>query len=132
MSNNHGKHGIQSDLGRARGLGSSHHGFGHWWQHRVTAVSNFILMLWLVCAVAQMPGWTHIEFTQWLAQPMNAVLMILSIISVFFHAALGTQVIAEDYIGGATRLITVVGIRFVLLAGAVLSIFSILKVAFGA
>jgi succinate dehydrogenase / fumarate reductase membrane anchor subunit len=58
--------------------------------------------------------------------------MILSIISIFLHAALGTQVIAEDYIGGATRLVTVMGIRFVLFAGAVLSIFSVLKVAFGA
>lgn len=132
MSESKGKHAIQSDLGRARGLGASHHGFGHWWQQRVTAVSNAVLMLWLVCAVAQMPGWSHVEFTQWLAQPVNAVLMILSVISVFFHAALGTQVITEDYVGGGMRIATVTGIRFVLFGGAVLSIFSILKIALGA
>ena len=49
-----------------------------------------------------------------------------------FFAALGAQVITEDYVGGPLRIVTVTGIRFVLLAGAVLSIFSVLKIAFGA
>jgi succinate dehydrogenase / fumarate reductase membrane anchor subunit len=129
MSNNHGKHAIQSDLGRARGLGSSHHGFGHWWQQRVTAVANLLLMLWLACAVASMPGWTHGEFTAWLAQPVNAVLMILSVISVFFHAALGVQVILEDYVGGAARVVSVTAVRFALFGGAALAILSVLKIA---
>lgn len=129
---NHGKHAIQSDLGRARGLGASHHGFSHWWQQRVTAVSNLLLMLWLVCAVVAMPGWSHAEFSAWLAQPVNAVLMILALVSIFMHAALGLQVIIEDYVGGAMRVIVMTAIRFGLFAAAALAIFSVLKIALGA
>lgn len=121
----------QSGLGRARGLGASHHGVGHWWHHRVTAVSNLLLMLWLVWSVMNMTGWSYAEFTMWLAQPVNAVLMILACISVFYHAALGTQVIAEDYIhAGGLKLATLLGLRFFFFAGAVACIFSVVKIAF--
>lgn len=121
----------QSDLGRARGLGSSHHGVGHWWHQRVTAVSNLFLMLWLVWTVMNMPGWSYAEFTLWLAAPVNAVLMILACISVFYHAALGTQVIAEDYIHAeGLKIVTLLALRFFFLAGAVACIFSVLKIAF--
>ena len=34
-----------TELGRVRGLGSAKEGAGHWWQQRVTAFVNIILML---------------------------------------------------------------------------------------
>lgn len=125
------KHAVQSDLGRARGLGASHHGFGHWWHQRVTAVANLFLMLWLAWSVATMAGWDYGAFTSWLAAPLNAVLMILAVISVFYHAALGTQVIAEDYIHAqGLKLATLLLLRFTCFAGAVACLFAILKIAF--
>jgi succinate dehydrogenase / fumarate reductase membrane anchor subunit len=127
----HNKHALQSDLGRARGLGSSHHGVGHWWHQRVTAIANIPLMLWLVWSVINMPGWSFEQFTTWLAAPINAVLMILAVISVFYHAALGTQVIAEDYIHTEwMKIAKLLCLRLFFLAGAVACIFSILKIAF--
>ena len=57
------KHALQSGLGRARGLGASHHGVGHWWHQRITAIANIPLMLWLAWSVARMPGWSYEEFT---------------------------------------------------------------------
>jgi succinate dehydrogenase / fumarate reductase membrane anchor subunit len=121
---------VQSPLGRAKGLGSSHHGTHHWWMQRVTAISNFVLMAWLVFAVIMMPGWTHGEFTSWLAHPINAILMILAIISTFYHAALGVQVVMEDYIScTAFRVVKLWSMKLFFTAGAVACIFSILKIA---
>src|SRR5262249_6657226 len=116
----------------ARGLGPSHHAFGHWWHQRVTAIANLFLMLWLVYSVV-----THLRhanyatFTHWLAQPLHAILMICAILSTFYHAALGSQVIVEDYIQNkAYKIFKLIGIRLFFTLLGVACIFSILKIAF--
>lgn len=123
---------IKTPLARAKGLGSSHHGTGHWLHQRFTALVNIPLTLWLVWALlTHISGSDYGTFTAWLAQPVNAVLMIFAIMSFFYHAALGAQVIAEDYIGNEVlRFMKVLGIKFYFLAGAVICIFAILKIAF--
>lgn len=122
---------IKSPLARAKGLGAAHEGTGHWWHQRVTAVSNLVLMLWLVWSVVNMSGWTYAEFTAWLAAPVNAILMLLAVVSVFCHAALGTQVIAEDYIHHeGLKIVKLAGIKLFFTATAIACIFSILKIAF--
>ncbi|MCB9991939.1 MAG: succinate dehydrogenase, hydrophobic membrane anchor protein [Rhodospirillales bacterium] len=122
---------FKSPLSRARGLGSAGGAVTHWWHQRLTSVANLLLMLWLVCAAAQMPGWSYDVVAGWLAQPINAVLMLLSVISVFYHAALGCQVIAEDYIHHeGLKIFKLGGIRLFFLATGVTCVFSILKIAF--
>ncbi len=122
---------LKTPLARARGLGASHHGVSHWWHQRMTAVANLPLMIWLVWAVVHMQGWTYIEFTAWLAVPVNAILMILSVISVFYHAALGTQVIVEDYFHIEwMKIAKLIGIKLFFIAAGVACVFSILKIAF--
>lgn len=124
---------IETPLARARGLGSAHEGAHHWMAQRFTAVSNLFLMLWLVCSALYMPGWSYPAFTGWLSAPVNAILMILAVISVFYHAALGLQVIVEDYVHNeACKIAKLALIRLVLFAAAVACIFSVLKISFGA
>ena len=89
---------IQTPLSRARGLGSARDGSTHWLHQRVTAIANLILMPWLIWSVVNMQGWTHADVSTWLQNPINAILMILATFSVFYHAALGCQVVVEDYI----------------------------------
>ena len=122
----------RAPMGRARGLGAAHEGPHHWLHQRVTAVSNFVLMGWLVYSVVTvLAGASYVEFTSWLAFPVNAILLILAIASVFYHALLGTQVITEDYVHNEfLKLVTLFGLRFAFIGGAVASIFSILKIAF--
>ncbi len=123
-------HGLKSPLARARGLGSAREGTDHWFMQRVTAIANIPLMLWLIWSIVQMPGWSYAEFTSWLAQPVNSILMILAVLSTFYHAALGTQVIAEDYIHHeGLKIFKLIGIKLFYFAGAVACIFSILKIA---
>src|SRR5947207_6872503 len=99
---------MRSPLGRAIGLGSAKEGVEHWWRQRVTALALVPLTLWFVIAVIGLVGADHAVFVAWVRNPMAAVLLILLLVATFYHAALGLQVVIEDYIHGeAMRLATV-------------------------
>lgn len=123
---------LKSPLAKARGHGSAHHGAEHWLHQKITALANIPLILWLVWSIVKMKGATYAQFTAWLAAPLNAVLMILLIISVLYHARLGTQVVVEDYISNpCLRTAKLIGIRLFFFAIGVACLFSVLKIAFG-
>ena len=127
------KSGMTSPLRRAKGLGSAKEGTDHWFMQRVTAIANLPLMLWLVYSAVQNAGATHAEFTSWLAHPINAILMILVIISVFYHAKLGSQVVTEDYIHSeGLKMVKLIGQKLFFFGMAIAAIFSVLKIAFTA
>lgn len=124
----HGK--IETTLARARGHGSAHHGVESWIRLRVTAVGNAVLGLWFIWFVKKSVGLDHAGFTELLAQPCNAVAMILLIVSVFYHATLGCREIVEDYVHAECLKITkLLGMYLFFFAAAVACIFSVLKIA---
>lgn len=121
---------IQTDLGRAKGLGSAKDGTRHWMHQRLTALANIFLVLWLINSLIALPLTSHDIVTQWLAQPHNAILMILTVISVFTHAVLGSEVIIEDYVHyKPLKIFKLVALKLVYFALAIACVFSILKVA---
>lgn len=123
-------HGMKSPLARARGLGAAGEGPGHWMHQRITAIANIPLVLWFVYSVVDLAGADYITFTGWLAQPVNAILMILLILSAFYHAALGVQVVIEDYVDGEfCKMMKLIALKLFFFVLGVASIFSILKVA---
>lgn len=123
--------GIKTPLARARGMGAAKSGTHHWMAQRITAIANIPLMLWLVVSIVNLKGASYGEFTDWLAQPINAVLMILLVISGFYHAMLGSQVVTEDYIHNeGFKMFKIIGQKMFFFAAAVACIFAILKVAF--
>jgi succinate dehydrogenase / fumarate reductase membrane anchor subunit len=118
----------KNPMTRARGLGSAHSGVDHWLMQKITAISNIILVLWAVWSVVGLVGASYGEFQDWLAQPLNAVLMILFIVSTFYHATLGLQVVVEDYVHcEVMKLSSLIGIKLGLAALAIAAIYSILK-----
>lgn len=124
---------LKSPLAKARGLGSAHHGAEHWLYQKITAIANIPLVLWLVWSIVKLKAATYAEFTAWMGAPLNAILMILLIISVLYHARLGAQVVAEDYMpAGWMRMSKLIGIRLFFFAIGVACIFSVLKIAFTA
>lgn len=122
--------GMKAPLARARGLGSAGHGSDHWMKQRITAIANIPLVIWFVFSVVSLRGASHAEFTGWLAEPVNAVLAILFIVSTFYHAKLGAQVVTEDYIHHeGFKFVKLIGQKLFFFALGVACIFSILKIA---
>jgi succinate dehydrogenase / fumarate reductase membrane anchor subunit len=89
---------LSHPLARARGLGSAKNGTHHWWVQRLTAVALALLSPWFVWMAVSLGGADLAMVRAALAQPVNAVLMLAFVLSLFWHARLGLQVVIEDYI----------------------------------
>jgi succinate dehydrogenase / fumarate reductase membrane anchor subunit len=110
---------FRTPLKVVRGLGSAREGTGHWWSQRVTAIALAPLSLWFLWFVATLPGSDQAVVGAALGHPLNAVLMLAFITSMFYHAYLGLQVVIEDYVHPRALEVTLmVLIRF----GAVLAV----------
>jgi succinate dehydrogenase / fumarate reductase membrane anchor subunit len=124
--------GYRTPLSRARGLGSAKHGVGHWISERVGAVALVPLTLWAVFGVLRLAAGDYDFAVAWIHDPLNAVLMVLTIGISFWHMHSGMRVVIEDYIHVNLSKVglTILSLFVCGLAGA-LAIFSILKVALG-
>jgi succinate dehydrogenase / fumarate reductase, membrane anchor subunit len=124
---------LRSPLGRALGLGSAKEGVGHWWAQRVSAIALVPLGLWFAASLISLAGADRAQFAAWLREPLPAILMILTLGAVFYHGALGVQVVVEDYAPSeGTKLAGIVVTKLLALALAIAGIFAVLKIAFGA
>lgn len=123
---------LRSPLSRALGLGSAKEGVGHWWAQRVTAVALVPLGLWFCASLVSLAGAGRAVLAEWLHGPVAAVLMILTIGTLFYHGALGLQVVIEDYAPSeGAKLVAIVATKLVAFLLAVAGIFAVLKLAFG-
>lgn len=113
----------RSPLARVRGLGSAKEGTAHWWMQRVSAVALIPLSFWLIIFLDLSLNAPYQETLAWLTSPINTVCMVAWILAVFYHAALGLQVVIEDYIAAeGVKIVAVwtVNLSFLLLALAAL------------
>lgn len=122
---------LRTPLGRVRGMGSARSGTHHWWMQRVTSVALLPLTLWFVVSMIGLAGASYLETLLWIAQPMNAVLMLVLIGLTFHHMAAGLQVVVEDYVRDEMkRLVGVLLIKAAALLLALAAGFSVLRIAF--
>ena len=118
-------------LGRVRGLGSAHHGAHHWLLQRFTAVGNLVLVLFLMVSLALLPAYDFATMKDWAASPLTATALALLVISTFWHARLGLQVLMEDYVhtpGNKFALHLLLNLAAV--SGAMFGLVSIARIAF--
>jgi succinate dehydrogenase / fumarate reductase membrane anchor subunit len=121
---------MRSPLGRAVGLGSAKEGVEHWWLQRITAVALVPLGLWFVIAIIRLLGADVDNVRDWVGNPLPAILLVLLLIATFYHAALGMQVVIEDYIHAElTKLGLLVVLRLACFAFAVAGIFAVVSMA---
>ena len=102
---------LRSPLARAIGLVSAKEGAEHWWAQRVSAVALLPLTLWFVASIIAHTGSDYVTFIAWLRTPLATVLMILLLMALFHHTALGLQVVIEDYVHSRAKFAAVIVVR---------------------
>lgn len=123
--------GYKTDHTRARGLGAAHHGAGHWIAERVSAIALAPLSLWLVYSAIKLARADYRAASSWVANPVNAVLLVLMAAVSFWHMHAGLRVVIEDYIHKAFSKVSLLILNlFVCVLFGALGIFAVLTVAF--
>ena len=124
---------MQSPIGRVLGLGSAKEGVEHWWRQRTTALALVPLTIWFVIWVIAMAGADRAAMVAWMHNPISAVLMIVLIVATFYHAALGLQVVIEDYVHSeGLRLATLIVMRALCVLFVVRGVLAVLTLALAA
>ena len=122
-----------TSIGKVRGLGSAHHGAHHWLLQRFTAIGNLVLAVWLVASLLWLPDLGHGTVSAWLAQPVPATAMVLLVLSTFWHARLGLQVLVEDYVHDAgAKFGAIALLNLATIGGGAFAIFSVVRLALAA
>jgi len=120
-------------LGKARGLGSAHHGGEHWLTERVTSIALLLLGTWLVASLLLLPKLDQRTLIEWLRAPSGAVPMALFIIVGFKHALDGMKVVVDDYVHEpGTNFAVNTLLLFLAVGGGALALFALARIAFGA
>ena len=124
------KNSMQTPLARVRGLGSAKSGLHHWWHQRLTALAMVPLMLVTLAIVASLGTLDYDGALSLMANPFVATVLLLLVVVGFYHAALGLQVVIEDYVGAeGVRMGLIIFVKMALFALAIVTLLSILKVA---
>ncbi|MGH8125697.1 MAG: succinate dehydrogenase, hydrophobic membrane anchor protein [Rhodanobacteraceae bacterium] len=129
MSAYPGQEGLRDPLKVARGLGSSKTGVHHWWLQRVTAVALVPLSIWFLFLMNDVVFAGYPAALATIGQPAHAIFLIVFAVCLFWHGALGLQVIIEDYVHTRWLEATLqIALRFGALLGAVACVMAVLAV----
>lgn len=120
-------------LKRAKGLGSGHNGTHHFIVQRTTAVILIPVVLYFLCSVISLVGAeTFHEVLTWFRNPFNSGMAIVFFLMGFYHAALGVQVVIEDYVHQEpVKWLALIAVKAVCMIFAAVAVVSILRLALG-
>lgn len=121
---------MRSPLARAQRLGSAKGGAHHWWAQRVSAVALVPLTVWFLGSIIAHAGGDYATAIGWLKTPLASIPMVLLLLALFHHAALGLQVVIEDYLHSGAKVAAAMTVRLGCIAFASAGIMAILRIAF--
>lgn len=122
---------LRSPLGRALGRGAAKDGVSHWWLQRVTSVALVPLTLWFLLSLLGLPTLEHGAVVSWIGDGWTPVLLVLLVLVVAHHSALGVQVVLEDYVHAKpAKIAALLASSFLHALLAVAGVFAVLKIAF--
>jgi succinate dehydrogenase / fumarate reductase membrane anchor subunit len=122
----------KTPLGRVLGLGSARSGTEHWWLQRVTAIAGLPLVVFLIIFIIGHLGAPRAELVASLSNPLVAIALALTMLTLLWHMRLGVQVVIEDYVHQPVRKISALLLNtFLTMALAATALYAILKMSFG-
>ncbi|MGE0004558.1 MAG: succinate dehydrogenase, hydrophobic membrane anchor protein [Parvibaculaceae bacterium] len=123
---------MKTPLGKARGLGSAKTGTAHWWLQRVTSVAAVPLVVFLIVFILWHLGADRPALAASVRHPLIAIGLALSLLTVLWHMQLGMQVIIEDYVHGAMRVLCLLANSFFTIVLGAAGLYAVLALSFGA
>lgn len=121
----------RSPMTRAHTFGSAKTGVEHWTAERVSAAALMPLTLWLVASLIAHTNSGYAAFVAWLRAPFVASAIVLLLIALFHHTALGLSVVVEDYVHSQLKFVALLLVRLMCFAAAVAGIVATLRIALG-
>jgi len=122
-----------TELGRVRALGSAHAGAHHWLLQRYTAIGNMLGGLYVLFSLIKMGDRGFGAMREWLHAPLAATVVGLFVLSTFWHARLGLQVLVEDYVHDhANKFAVMALLNLLTFAGAAFGVLCVARIALGA
>ena len=104
-------------------------GLSHWKLQRLSAILIVPLIVWFLFSIMLNMSSEYKEAIEWVVNPINSILLIFLLVGVFYHSAMGMQVVFEDYVSNINlrkRLITVTNCLIFFLA--TISIISVINI----
>ena len=104
-------------------------GLKHWKLQRLSAILIIPLIIWFIFSIVLNMSSEYKEAIQWIVNPINSILLITLLAGIFYHSAMGIQVVFEDYVSNINlrkRLIIISNLLIVFLA--TISIISVLNI----
>jgi succinate dehydrogenase / fumarate reductase membrane anchor subunit len=124
---------IRTPLARVRGLGSAKDGTGHFWWIRLTSIVLMFLTIHAVALAISLIGADFAIAKAQIARPINAIPLLLLILSGVYHMWLGMQVIIEDYVHEEVPKFVWLTLNWIFSAVVGLTcVWAVLKLSFGA
>ncbi len=116
---------------RVTGLGSAHHGVGHYIKQRVTAIALLVLIpLFLFQFLSSFTsGYNGVM--AWLGSPFGAAITFLTVSAMVVHMRLGLQTVIEDYLDGPGRVVALLLSSFFALVLWLIAVYALIKISFG-
>ena len=122
-----------TDIGAVRGLGSAHHGAGHWLLMQATSAGSLITCAYLVFSFLLLEDLSYATVTGWLEELGPSFALALLIVSVFWHARLGMQVMIDDYVDhSGRRFAAILTLNLAAFAGAAFGLLCLVRIGLGA
>jgi succinate dehydrogenase / fumarate reductase membrane anchor subunit len=119
----------KTPLAKARGLGSAKSGTSHWWMQRVTAVVMIPLTIWVIIFLNLSINAPYLQTVLWLSKPFNSTSILVWALAVCYHAAIGLEVVIEDYVANkGLKLVLVWAEKFAFLFLAIMSFLAVIRI----
>lgn len=126
------QHASPAPLKTALGTGASHTGVHYWWLQRLTALALIPLSVWFLFFIGTLVGTDYAGALERMAYPIHALLLVCLTVCLYWHGAIGLQVITEDYVHSRPlEMALKVGIRLGAAVGCLACIMAILSIWLG-
>ncbi len=88
----------KSKLAHVRGNGSSYRGAHEWLTSRITATLSVLPSIYVIVSIILGCASSYESFQMWLGNPFNGSMIILALITLCWHGALGVITVINDYV----------------------------------